>query len=160
MALNAAAQGTPSALRCQLALPAQASLGQPLLLKLTLTNTGAQPLQVLTWGTPFDGWFAPYVAVRHEGRELPYRGPIVKRGEPLNDDFMRLAPGRSRSASVNLAEAFELNQPGRYELVPRIVLHDVTVAPKWVPRLRAQFQPQPLNCPSLHFRIVPRATGG
>ena len=160
MALNAAAQATPAALRCQLALPAQAALGQPLRLKLTLTNTGAQPLQVLTWATPFDGWFAPYVAVRLEGRDLPYRGPSVKRGEPLAEDFVRLAPGRSRSATVNVAQAFELNQPGSYELLPRIVLFDVSVAARPVVRLREQFEAQPLNCPSLHFRIAPRATGG
>ncbi len=160
MALSVAAQATPSALRCQLALPAQAALGQPLRLKLTLTNTGIQPLQVLTWATPFDGWFAPYVAVRLEGRDLPYRGPSVKRGEPSVDDFLRLAPGRSRSATVNVAQAFELNQPGSYELVPQIVLHDVIVAARPVPRLREQFQSQPLSCPHLHFRIVPRATSG
>ncbi len=160
MALSAAAQAPPAALRCQLTLPAQAALGQPLRLKLTLTNTGAQPLQVLTWATPFDGWFAPYVAVRHDGRELPYRGPSVKRGEPQAADFVRLAPGRSRSATVNVAQAFALNEPGPYELVPRIVLFDVIVAARPLARVREQFQSQPLNCPSLHFRIVPRATGG
>lgn len=160
MALSAAAQATPAPLRCQLALPAQAALGQPLRLKLTLTNTGAQPLQVLTWATPFDGWFAPFVAVRHDGRDLPYRGPTIKRGEPSVDEFVQLAPGRSRSAMVDVARAFELNQPGHYELLPRIVLFDVIVAAKPVPRLREQFQSQPLNCPSLRFRIVPRATGG
>ncbi len=160
MALSAAAQGTPAPLRCQLALPAQATVGQPLRLKLTLTNTGVQPLQVLTWATPFDGWFAPYVAVRQDGRDLPYRGPSVKRGEPVAADFVHLAPGRSRSATVNVAQAFELNQPGHYELVPRIVLHDVAVASRPAPRQRDQFQAQPLACPSLHFRILPRAAGG
>ena len=159
MALSAAAQAPPAPLRCQLELPAQAALGAPLRLKLTLTNTGAQPLQVLTWATPFDGWFAPYVAVRLEGRDLPYRGPSVKRGEPVAADFVRLASGRSRSATVNVAQAFELNQPGLYELVPRIVLFDVTVAARPLARVREQFQAQPLACPSLHFRIVPRATG-
>lgn len=144
-------------LRCQLATAAVVTSGQSVLLRFTLHNAGAMPVQWLTWGTPVDGWFAPFVQLQRGGVTLAYQGAMVKRGEPAIDDYQRLAAGQSTQAEIDLAEAFDLRLPGRYQLTPQIVLHDVVVGETTVPRPRSQHQRLPLDCPALSFEI--RAAG-
>lgn len=146
----------PPALRCQLGVAALATGGQPVLLRFDLRNTGTVAVQVLIWGTPFDGWFAPFVQLQRDGVPLPYQGPTVKRGDPTADDYLPLAAGQSRRVEIDLAEAFDLRTPGAYRLTPQIVLHDVVAQAMVDPRPRAQHQRWPLNCPVLSF--VVRAT--
>lgn len=119
-------------LRCQLATAVVVTGGQPVLLRFTLHNAGAMPVQWLTWGTPVDGWFAPFVQLQRDGVALVYQGAMVKRGEPALDDYQRLTAGQSSQAEIDLAEAFDLRTPGRYQLTPQIVLHDVVVDRKSV----------------------------
>jgi hypothetical protein len=136
-------------LRCRLEAPASVKAGAPVMLRFTLSNTGAAPVWVLDWNTPFEGqgWFAPYVELTRDGVAVPYRGPTLKRGEPSRDHYFRLAAGASRSASVDLALPFDLSQPGRYRVQPRLQLHDVVPgAQAQVPRPRSAHQGQALAC--------------
>jgi len=151
----AAPAATP--LRCTLTLPAQAVAGQAVPLRLSITNPGPAGVHLLVWGTPFEeAWFAPFVTVFHDGGELAYRGAALKRGDPERSEYLYLAPGRSRSAALNLAEAFDLRQPGRYRVEPRIVLHDVLPAGRArPPRPRAQHAAQPLACAAVTFELRP-----
>lgn len=140
-------------LRCQLATAAVVTSGQPVALRFTLHNAGAMPVQWLTWGTPVDGWFAPFVQLQRDGVALAYQGAMVKRGEPAIDDYQLLAAGQSSQAEIDLAEAFDLRAPGSYRLVPQIVLHDVVVGDTAVPRPRAQHQRLVLDCPAIDFVV-------
>jgi hypothetical protein len=144
-------------LRCRLAVAAVATSGQPVPLQFTLHNAGAAPVRWLVWGTPVDGWFAPFVALQRDGVALAYQGAMVKRGEPAIDDYLLLAAGQSLQAEINLAEAFDLRTPGSYQLTPQIVLHDVAPGDAAVPRPRAQHQRLPLHCPPGSFEV--RAAG-
>lgn len=150
---TAAAQTAP--LRCTLQVTHGAA-GQPVQLRLTLTNAGRAGVHVLVWGTPFEGWFAPFVTVAHDGAVLPYQGPSVKRGDPERSEYLRIAAGRSRSAAVDLAQAFDLRRPGHYRVEPRLVLHDVlAVGDAAPPRGRAQHAAQPLECNAVAFELRP-----
>ena len=146
-------------LRCSLVAPATAVVGQPLPMRLTLHNTGRQTVQVLTWGTPFEGWLSPFVTVQQGGQALAYGGASLKRGEPDADEYLAIAPGRSRLAVVDLAEVFDLGQPGHLQVLPRIVLHDWQAgapvgAP--LPRPRALHQGAVLECNSIDVTLQPR----
>lgn len=154
-----AAATAAGALRCLLQAAPQARVGQPVWMRFTLTNTGAAPLQVLSWNTPFEGaWFAPFVTVRREGGPaLPYRGPMHKRGDPTAADYLRLEAGQSLNAELDLALPFDLSAPGRYRVQPRIQLIDL-VAPSAgasAPRPRAQHQGAELACPAVGFTLAP-----
>jgi len=97
------------ALRCALEAPAHAAAGGPVLLRFTVTNTGPAALQVLRWNTPFEaGWFAPFVSVTRDGQALPWQGPVLKRGDPSAEDYVRLESG---------AESKVLDLPGGRRMV-------------------------------------------
>jgi hypothetical protein len=125
-------------------------------LTLRLRNPGAASVSVLTWGTPFEeAWLQPFIEVQRDGQPVPYGGASVKRGDPTADEYLRLAPGQSRTARLDLTDVFDVSVPGRYTVTPRLVLHDVAARPARVPRPRSGHQPQPLACGALSFEITP-----
>jgi len=147
-----------AALRCALEAPAKAAVGQPVLLRFALTNTGTVPLQVLRWNTPFEGaWFAPFVALTRDGQALPFQGPMIKRAEPQAADYLKVEAGQSIHAEVDLALPFDLSKPGQYRVQPRIRLIDVFAATTGepVPRPRAKHQGADLACPAVDLAIAP-----
>lgn len=143
-------------LACALDVPAVAQVGKPVTLQLRLTHDGPKPVLALIWGTPFEGdWTTAFVHLRRDGTELPYQGPRPDRGEPRHDDYMRLSGGASMQAGIDLAQAFDLSRPGRYELRPQIRLHDLwSTGATRVARPRARHEPQDLDCPQLRFELV------
>jgi len=143
-------------LQCRLTAPTSVVAGQPVPLQFTLTNRSAAAVQVLEWGTPLEGWFAAYVEVSRDGVALPYRGPMVKRGEPAADEYVRIAAHRARRAEVDLAQPFDLSNPGVYRIRPRITLFDVAAAGAPVPRPRDRHHAQPLSCPEFELRVESR----
>jgi hypothetical protein len=143
-------------LRCSLTAPASVAAGQPVPLRFSLANRGAVAVQVLEWGTPFEGWFAAYVEVSRDGVAMPYRGPMIKRGEPAADEYVRIAAHRARRAEVNLAQPFDLSAPGVYRVRPRITLFDVVAADVPAPRPRDRHVALALDCPDLEVHVQAR----
>lgn len=121
------------------------------MLHFELSTRGARKLYVLTWNTPLEGWFGRYLRVTREGREIPYRGPQVKRGAPEAADYATLSRGKPLSADVDLAAVYALAEPGRYRVALDGWLHDVTAS-----RPRAQRTPHTLDCPAVEFDVVER----
>jgi hypothetical protein len=141
-------------LSCTVTAPSRVAVGQPVPLQWTVHNTGTQAVDFLAWGTPFEGWFAPYVGVRRGNRLLDYGGPSAKRGDPRAAEYVHLEPGQSRQAVVELGLVFDLRPSGRYQVQPQISLHDVVTAGQGaVPRPRAQHAGQPLACPTVEFIV-------
>ncbi len=143
-------------LRCVLHAPARVVVGAPVPLRFVVTNRSRQALSLLEWNTPFEGWFGAYVEVTRDGVALSYRGPMLKRGEPSADEYLRFGAGQTRRASVDLSLPFDLSQPGLYRVQPRITLHDVAGA-QAPQRMRAQHAAQALMCNAVELRVVPAA---
>ena len=156
--MMSAASGRAQAadLHCSLTAPASVVIGQPVPLQFTLANRGAVAVQVLEWGTPFEGWFAAYVEVSRDGVAVPYRGPMVKRGDPVLGEYVRIAAHRARRAEVDLAQPFDLSAPGVYRVRPRIALFDVVPSGTPTPRPRDRHAAQTLNCAEFEVRIGAR----
>ncbi len=141
----------PPDLRCEASIAPGARAGGPVSLRFTLVNPGRAAVRVLTWGTPFEGWMSPYAVLERDGVALPYGGPSFKRGDPGADEYLRIAGQGRRTATVDLAQPFDLSRPGRYHLELRIVLHDVHAGS--AARPRSAHRPQPLDCPALAFTL-------
>ena len=141
-------------LHCVLRAPVRVAVGAPVPLRFGVTNRGRLAVSVLEWNTPFEGWFGAYVEVTRDGVALPYRGPMLKRGDPSAGDYLRIGAGQTRRATVDLSLPFDLSLPGLYRVQPRITLHDVAGAAVKA-RSRAEHRAQPLPCNAVQVRVDP-----
>ena len=149
--MPAGAQAPAVALECALAAPARFATGKRVPVKFALTNRGQAPVNVLTWNTPLEGWFGDFLAVERDGAAIDYRGKMVKRGKPARSQYVRIAPGRTVRAEVDLAEAYGLDQPGQYSIRFRGALQDAYAGKKTWPRPAPT--PATVECPALKIAI-------
>jgi peptidyl-Lys metalloendopeptidase len=124
-----------------------------------LENHGPEPLRVLAWGSPLEGLFADFLRVELEGRRLPYRGPMVKRGEPSGEEYL-LVEGRGElSNRLDLSRAYRFDLPGEVRLKVDASVADCLPADTAfpgetpVPRPRDQHRPCPVHPAAARFRI-------
>jgi hypothetical protein len=116
----------PAELSCQFQATAKPD-GQ-VMLHFTLRNAGKRNLQLLRWGSPFEGaWFGPFVRASTPQGELPFQGAMRKRGEPSAQDYVPLRAGQSVSAELALNDAFALPPTGALSLRAGWHWHDVIV---------------------------------
>jgi hypothetical protein len=139
------------ALKCTLSLPPKVKLGDPVPLTFTLENTGGTPLKALNWNTPLEGFFGNYLSIAGPSGEVRYEGPMVKRGSPEADEYVRIPAGGKAQATVDLALPYGLTKPGRYTVTFKGSLFDVTAEP--VPRSSDKFAGMKLTCPAATFEL-------
>jgi peptidyl-Lys metalloendopeptidase len=91
--------------------------GADVVVTVTMTNTAAATQYVLAWQTPFGAAVeAPLFEVLRDGVPVPYLGIQAKRRPPTASDYVALAPGASRSASVALSALYDMRAPGTYSV--------------------------------------------
>lgn len=112
-------------LSATLEAPATLANGESLPLTFILTNHGDAGLYVLTWLTPFEGFANEILRVERDGQVLPYGGPLVMRGDPIEENYLFLAAGSSASVTVDLAPVYDLSEPGVYTIAYSAALLDV-----------------------------------
>lgn len=141
---------------CRLEGPAQAKVGEPLRLRLRLTNRWADPTPTPTiWltaiDTPLHGVHADIFDIRHEGTPVPYRGesaaPLVHpkdadrpRPRPPDfescptlgcilheDDYVIIHPSETVIGEVDLAAAYAIDRPGAYTIAWKGWVHDMRI---------------------------------
>ncbi|RUW27360.1 peptidase M35 [Mesorhizobium sp. M4B.F.Ca.ET.215.01.1.1] len=86
----------------------------PLTIVFTLTNRSGSPIRVLRWTTPIDGVSGQIFSVTRGSQPIQYIGPLVKRAEPTEADFIDIEPGRSISATVDLSLYYAIYEAGNY----------------------------------------------
>lgn len=106
-----------STLRASLAGEAASEQGESLWLDFILTNEGDVDLVLSSWGTPLDGRYTrEFFVITRGGERVVYEGPTLKRAAPQAEDFQVLRSGATRRARLDLAEAYDLNSPGDYQV--------------------------------------------
>ena len=139
-------------INCQLALPGEVEMTDPLPLKMTLSNPGKQTLHVLNWHTPFEGFFSRYLKVTGPQGEIAYGGALVKRGQPQRDEYLSIAPRTSVTSSANLRDVYKFDVPGTYRVEYIGQLADVSA--EAIPRKLEQHTAQRLTCATLTVRVI------
>jgi peptidyl-Lys metalloendopeptidase len=81
-----------------------------LTLAFVVTNNGDQPLNFITWNTPFEGIYGDeFDVISSSGRRAEYIGMLVKRApQPDLSEFVTLLPGESKSTLVDLSLHYAL----------------------------------------------------
>ena len=143
---------SPSALECRIEPKASTEI------RFVLSNPSQAPVWVLKWNTPLEGWMGSIFTVTGpDGTELPYTGPMVKRGDPSRDEYVQIPPGGETDAEVDLANVYDLSKPGRYRLQVTGGIADLTADPASVPRPREQHQGVALECGEVTLEVGPPA---
>ena len=133
---GSASPGEEAPLRFRLTARETYSAGEPVTIGFALENLSGEPLQVLTWYTPLEGIWGEIFLVTRDGREVPYEGPMAKRGDPDRDDYVLVRPGTPVSAEVDLSRGWDLSVPGTYRVEFTGRIHDVAREGERVPRPR------------------------
>jgi hypothetical protein len=128
--------------------------GGPTAIRFQLTNRRDRPVWVLSWNTVFEGWRGTILSVSFQGKELPYQGPMLKRGDPGVQDYLRLRAGESQIAGLDLSQAYDMSKPGLYTVKVTGDLQDVIQDDTQPPRTRDHFQPVKLTCNELTLDVV------
>jgi hypothetical protein len=144
-----------ASLGCTMSVAPRLRVGEPVELRFQLSNPTAQPLYVLNWHTPLEGLLSNCLKVTRSGTEIPYQGPMFKRGDPDAESYVSLAPGASTEATIEASLAYDFQQPGSYRIEFRGPLMDVTTQQAEVPRPLARHRAMPVNCPAVETTIVP-----
>jgi hypothetical protein len=141
-------------LKCALSVAPQSKVGEPVKVTFRLTNTSAQPLYVLDWRTPLEGLKSSCLEISRAGAEIPYQGPMFKRGNPGADDYVEIAPGATVENTIEAQLAYDFSQPGTYRIAfPGPVL-DSTSAKAEVPRPLEQHRELPVQCQAVETQLV------
>ncbi len=127
--------------------------GSPTSIRFSLANRTAEPLWVLRWNTPLEGWKGTILTVTHNGTEIFYQGPMMKRGDPSREDYVEIPSGESASNTVNLADVYEMSPPGQYEVKVTGSLHDVAKDGASVPRPRDWQEAVELRCEEVMLEV-------
>jgi hypothetical protein len=141
-------------LECAMSVSPRGRVGEPVELVFRLRNPTAQPLYVLNWHTPLEGLLSNCLKVTRDGVEIPYQGPMFKRGDPDADSYVTLAPGGSAEEKIEASLAYDFSQPGTYRIEFRGPLMDVATQEAEVPRPLARHSAVPLQCPAVETTIV------
>ena len=117
-----APRGPDPRFQCALSAPGNVSTEGPAPVTMTLKNTGTKPLKFLDWGTPFWGIVANHpFNISRDGTPVPFDGLMVNIKEASADSYIELAPGESKSATVDLRATYEgVPKPGYDLSVPGV----------------------------------------
>ena len=86
-------------------------------IEFTLKNMSSDNLEILKWGTPFEGEFTDNMFdVKLDGSQIRYIGMQVKRGAPQKEDYVIIGPHGDLSATLLLEKGYELKGAGRYSV--------------------------------------------
>lgn len=127
--LTSAAQGRSAQMNADSAPPAPAGIAVELnplrqtlgksddvLVTVTLANHASAIQYLLAWQTPLAGVAAPLFDVTRDGQAVPYLGIQAKRAAPAPADYLALAPGASRSVTVELSKLYDMSVTGAYSV--------------------------------------------
>ena len=111
-----------------------------ILIGVELENTSNENLWVLTWYTPLEGLKGKIFRVMCDGQEIPYEGPMVKRGQPKKDDYIQLLPRKSVSARIDLLSAYKLPTCNQALIEFKGRIHDYTTSADMIPKSTEKHQ--------------------
>ncbi|MES2901339.1 MAG: M35 family metallo-endopeptidase [Pseudomonadota bacterium] len=85
-------------------------------MKVTITNTSAQPQLVLKWHTPFAEIEESLFEITRDGVKVEYQGAHYKRQAPTASDYYLLKPGASHTMRIELSDMYDMSITGEYSI--------------------------------------------
>ncbi|WP_206483050.1 hypothetical protein [Thalassotalea sp. G2M2-11] len=115
-------------LQCEIFAEHHQQNSHGIMLTYKVTNTSAQSLKLLSWYTPLEGFMSNLFEITDsQGKQLAYQGPMFKRVQPLEEDFIVIEANNSRSITLNLLDAYSLTA-GHYQISLRPKVMQIELA--------------------------------
>ncbi|GGN65976.1 M35 family metallopeptidase [Nocardia rhizosphaerihabitans] len=133
-------------------------LGEPIVLTFAIRNAANHTYALLTWNTPLAGDPLNFLVLTRDGITVRYDGRHVQRGNPADSDYLALAPGQSRTADIDIARLYRIEEPGHYRATLATVLSDaraVDPGTERPARSLAEHAQHPLPAASVEFTVTP-----
>ena len=84
-------------------------------LLITVTNFSAEDVKLLKWKTPFETELSANIFDVYIGKEhIAYRGRVVKRGAPKEEDYILFHAAEEKTISVDLPQYYKMLKEGNY----------------------------------------------
>lgn len=126
----------------------------PIVVNFTLQNTSNEKLWILTWYTPLEGLKGKIFQVTCEGKEIPYEGPMVKRGQPSKADYMYIEPGESVSKEFDLSRAYQVPESRACVIAFKGRIYDYTTSSNTLPKRAEEQQMVNIHGNSITIRVM------
>ncbi|WP_433795625.1 M35 family metallo-endopeptidase [Actinoplanes sp. CA-252034] len=88
--------------------------GSALTVRVTVRNTSSSAVDVLSRDLPQARQSTAVLAVTRDGVPVPYRGRLAKLAAPTAADYTHIPAGGAYTATVDLADDYDLSQPGTF----------------------------------------------
>ena len=98
---------------------------QAVLVRIIITNNTAKDLRILSWYTPDNGILEPLFNVTRNGESSDYLGALYKRPDPTEQDYIKLAAGKSVEYIVDLSKYYSFIKSGTYVVQYRVSSKDL-----------------------------------
>ncbi len=127
--------------------------GTPITINFTIENLLDENLWIPKWYTPLEGMRGDIFEVKCDGKEIPYEGIMVKRGEPDRDSYMHIVPGGSGSEVVNLSSVYNIPVSNECRVESKGRIYDVRRSDDELPRRRDEHQGMDITGNVVAFRV-------
>jgi hypothetical protein len=107
----------------------------PILLGFSIENLSSNDVWILKWYTPLEGIKGKILEVECDGVAIPYDGRMLKRGRPVETDYVRLVPGKPERAEFDVSQVYSLPVSRACRVRFRGRIHDVVLDAGPIPRL-------------------------
>jgi hypothetical protein len=101
----------------------EVSADDPVIMHFTVTNRLPKTNIFLIWHTPFEGFRNEFLDIVHleSGKEIQYEGMLASRAPPSREggSYLELEAEASRSATIDLRDAYTFTRPGTYRVTFR-----------------------------------------
>lgn len=125
----------PRLLRFNLSSKLEYSINEPIIITFTLENLTDQHILVLKWYTPLEGFKGEIFLVTCNGKNVPYEGRLVKRADPLEEDYILFGPHQSVHSKINLSDVYNLRSSSQECKVEfKGWIYDVIITDVLIPR--------------------------
>ncbi len=129
---------------------------EPIVIKFTLENNSEENLWILNWNTPLEGLKNRILNVICDGKEIPYEGIMMKRGQPSKEDYVQITPGSSISASVDLLEGYAIPLANQCKVDFKGRILDISTNDESIPKKVEDFELLPkITGNATTFRVSP-----
>jgi hypothetical protein len=141
-------------LRFNLSSKLEYSINDPIIITFTLENLTDQHISVLKWYTPLEGFKGEFFLVTCNGKTVPYEGRLVKRADPLEEDYLLLGPNQSVHSIVNLADAYNLRSSSpECKVEFKGWIYDVIITDVLIPRKMDDHSRIQINGNEIFFKV-------